>query len=154
MLTRVSMRASGPPGTAVDAAPEGEVLAGVVTVDAELRRVLEAAGVAVRRTVEHHQGCAGGDVDPGNGRPAAGEPEVAFDRSLDPERLLDEVGDELAPLPEELLELGTVADELEGGAEEPDRRLLSGGEEVGGDTDDVDDLGQRAVRGTWWWRGR
>ena len=35
--------------------------------------------------------------------------------------------------------------QLQGGAEQPHRRLLPGGEHVGGDADDVDHLGQGAV---------
>ena len=48
-------------------------------------------------------------------------------------------------LPQQPLQLRSLGDELEGGAEQPHRRLLPGGEEVGGDPDHVDDLGQLAV---------
>jgi hypothetical protein len=100
---------------------------------------------------------------PRDGCRPAGQPEVSFDRSLDPECLLYEVGDELASFSQELLQFGTLTDELQGGAEQPHRRLLPGGEDVGGDADDIDDLGQlplgnvvvaRAVSTSWRGAGR
>ena len=63
MLTRASARASGAPGQRVDAVPERDVLARVRAVDVGTRRALEAARVAVRGAVEHHQRRAGRDVD-------------------------------------------------------------------------------------------
>ena len=60
-------------------------------------------------------------------------------------RLLDEGGDEAAVVSELLLEFGPLAQGLEGGAEESGRRLLTGGEQVGGDLHHVLDRRQRAV---------
>src|SRR5262249_58334191 len=59
----------------VDAEPEGQVLADVRPVEVELGRALEPARVTVGGTVEHHQGGAGRDVDPADGRRDAREPE-------------------------------------------------------------------------------
>ncbi len=59
--------------------------------------------------------------------------------------LLDEGGDEAAVVAELLLELGSLAEGHEGGAEEPGRGLLAGGEQVGGDLHHVLDRRQRAV---------
>ena len=68
--------------------------------------------------------------------------------------LLDEVRDAVALVAEQLLELGALADEPERGPEEADRGLLAGGEEVGGDAHDVDDLRRRAVGERSPWPGR
>ena len=73
------------------------------------------------------------------------EPEVAFHRALDAQALLDEVRDVLTVLAQQLLELLVVADALQRSAEEAHGRLLTGGEEIGGDARDVDGLGDRAV---------
>ncbi len=47
---------------------------------------------------------------------------------------------------EKLLQVRALPDQLQRGAEEADRGLLAGGENVGGHADDVDDLGEIAVR--------
>ena len=107
--------------------------------------MLEAAGVAVRGAVDDHDGGARGDRDAAELGRHAREPEVALHRALDAQALLDEVRDELAVLAQQLLELRVVADALQRGAEEAHGRLLTGGEEVGGDARDVDGLGDRAV---------
>ena len=86
-----------------------------------------------------------GIVTPPSSRRHAREPEVAFHRALDAQALLDEVRDVLTVLAQQLLELVVVADALQRGAEEAHGRLLTGGEEVGGDARDVDGLGDRAV---------
>ena len=145
MLTRVSMRASGPPGQLWTPRPKARCSRALP------RSTRNSAGSSKRRGSRLAAPLSTIRVAPaGMSTPATvvrppGEPEVAFDRGLDAERLLDEVRDELTPLPEELLQVRTLADELQGGAEQPHRRLLSGGEEVGGDADHVDDLGQLAV---------
>ena len=53
-----------------------------------------------------------------------------------------------------LLQFRTLTDELQGGTEQPHRGLLPGGEDVGGDADDVDDLGQCRRWGRSWWPRR
>ena len=146
MLTRASRRASDPPGQAWMPRPKARLSRGVAALDAELAGSLEVPRVAVGGAVEHHQRRPGGHVDPADGRGPTGQAEVALHRRLDAERLLHEVRDQLPPLAEQLLQLGAVADELQGGAEQADGGLLPGGEQVRGDADDVDDLGQLAVR--------
>ena len=59
--------------------------------------------------------------------------------------LLDEGGDQGAVVAEPLLELGALGQGLEGGAQQPGRRLLAGGEQVGGDLHHVLHRGQGAV---------
>ena len=134
-----------PPGTGVRPAPEGQVLLGVGPVHPELVRVLEPAGIASGRAVEHHDRRAGGDVDSAHRRPGAGQPEVALDRALVAQALLDEVRDAAAVLAEATLDVGVVPDRLQRGAEQPDRRLLAGREHVGRHPDHVDHLGHRPV---------
>src|SRR5262245_64513117 len=129
----------------VGAAAEGDVLLAVGAADAELGGGLETPRVAVDRTVQEHDGGAGGDLHPGEGGAATGEAEVALDRALDPERLLDEVGDALALGPKLLLETGGFGQVLERGGEQPRGRLLAGGEEEGRGPHDVDRLGGRPV---------
>ena len=80
-------------GAGVGAAPEGDVGLGVGPVDAELVRALEAPGVAVGGAVEQHHRRAGLDVDAADRRGAPGEAEVGLHRALDPQHLLEEVGD-------------------------------------------------------------
>ena len=145
MLTRVSIRARDPPGQLWTPRPKARCSRALSAVDVELGRIRKMTGIPVGGTVEHHQRCAGRDVDPGNGRLSPCQPEVPFHRGLDPERLLHEVRNEVTPLPEELLQVRAIADELQRGAEEPHRRLLSGRKQVGGNADDVDDLGQLSV---------
>ena len=83
-------------GARVGAVAERDVLAGVGAVDVELVGVLEAARVAVRGAVEHHHRRARGDVDAADGGRRARQAEVALDRALVAQRLLDEVRDAIA----------------------------------------------------------
>ena len=134
-----------PAGTGVWPAPEGQVLLRVGAVDLELRRVLEAAGIATGGAVEDHHRGAGGDVDASHRGGPPGEPEVALDRPLHPEALLDEVLDERAVPPQPGLQVRVLADHLEGRRQQPHRRLLARREQVGGDPHHVDHLGHGAV---------
>ena len=129
----------------MDAVPERDVGARVVAVDTELGRALEPARVAVGGTVEDHDRRAGRDVDAAECRRDAGEPEVAFDRALEPQRFLDEVRDTTTLVSEQLLEVGVLGDQQQRGAEEPHGGLLPGRKEVGRDAHGVDDFGRRAV---------
>ena len=142
MLTRPSARASGAPGQVCTPCPNAMCWRAFGAVDDELVRVLEAARVAVRGAGEHHHRRAGRDVDAADGRRDARQPEVALDRALEPQRLLDEVRDARAVVAQELLEVGSLAEQLERGREEPHRRLLAGREQVRGDAHHVDDLRQ------------
>jgi hypothetical protein len=92
MLILPSARANGPPGQEWTPRPNAR-WACVGPVDAELLRALEPPGVAVGGAVEQHDRCAGRDVDAGDGRRAPGQTEVRLHRALDPECLLDEIGD-------------------------------------------------------------
>lgn len=67
--------------------------------------IVELPRIAIRRPVEHHHRSAGRDVDSTHSDRTARQPEVAFDRTLDPERLLDEVGDPVGFAPQQLLDV-------------------------------------------------
>ena len=95
-------------GTGVDAAAEGDVLARVGAVEAELGRALEAPGVAVGRAVEQHHRRTGRDVDAADRRRPAGQAEVGLHRALDAQRLLDELRDAVVVRAELVLELGIL----------------------------------------------
>jgi hypothetical protein len=68
-----------------------------------------------------------------------------LDRALQPQRLLDEPRDELAVIPQPGLQPWLVADEAQGGAQQPDRGLLARREQVRRDAGDVDRFRLRAV---------
>ena len=133
-------------GAGVDAVPERDVLAGVHPIGSELVGVLEAARVAVGRPGDHHHRGAGGDVDAADGGRHPRQPEVTLHRALEAQGLLDEARDAIGFTAEQVLEVGPLAEEQERGGEQADGGLLAGGEQVGGDAHDVDDLGQRPVR--------
>ena len=129
------------------ASAEPDVPARVWPVGVERVGVLELTGVAIGGAVVDHEGRAGGDVDAADGRRGAGQPEVTLDGALEPQGLLDEVGDALAdPLRSRALQFGVLGQQLERRGQQPDRGLLARREEVGGDPHDVDDLGCRSVR--------
>ena len=113
----------------MDAAPEGDVGLGVGTVQPELGGGVEVTGVAVCRAVEQHHGGAGGDVDAADRGGASRQPEVRLHRTLDPQRLIDEVGDALRVGPELVLELRVFGQVFESDGKEACRRLLAGREE-------------------------
>ena len=74
-----------------------------------------------------------------------GHAELGPQRALEPQRLLDEVGDAVAVLPQPLLDVGALGDDPQREGQQAHRRLLPAGEEVGGEEGDVVDLGRRAV---------
>ena len=82
-----------------------------------------------------------GEIDAADGRRHAGQAEVALDRSVVAEALLDEARDEVAVRAQPRLQRGVVAQHHEGGPEQADRRLLAGREHVGGDPRHVDRFG-------------
>ena len=133
-------------GAAVDAAAEGQVLAGVLALGIEGVRILEAARVAVGGPVDHHQRAAGADGFLADGGRHPRQPEVALDRALDAQAFLDEVRQQAAVLAQPALDVGAVPHHLQRGAEQPHGRLLSGREDIGGHPHDVSDLGHRPVR--------
>ena len=145
MLTRASARGERRAGARVDAVTEGHVLARVDAVDPELVGVVEAARVAVGGAVHHHERGSGRELDAADGAPDARQPELALDRALESEHLLDEVRDELATVTELLLEIGALTEHLERRREQAHRRLLAGDEEVGGDERHVVDVRGRTV---------
>ena len=146
MLMRASARASGAPGQVWMPWPNAMCWRALARSSRNSARVLELARVAVGGAVEHHQRRAGRDLDAADVVGTRVQAEVALDRALEPQALLDEVRDELA--------VGRAAAAAARGArraicsavvEQPDGGLLAGGEQVRGDPHDVDDLGQRAV---------
>ncbi len=60
----------------------------------------------------------------------------------------------VAFVPEQALQVGMVADQLERGTQEADCRLLSGCEQIGCDPHDVGHLAASTRPGTSRWRGR
>ena len=140
-------------GAGVDAAAEGHVLAGVAAVDVERRRVVEAAWVAVGGAVD----APSPSCPPGSRRRRPWS--APWDSRKSPLTGLSirsassmKLGIRSRSVAQRPLELGIVADELQRGAEEADGGLLAGGEEIGGDPHDVDDVGRRRRRGTSRWR--
>ena len=63
---------------------------------------------------------------------ARGEAEVGLHRALDPQHLLEEVGDLLPVVAELVLQLGVLGEVLEGGGQQAGGGLLPGREEEGG----------------------
>ena len=125
--------------------PEGDVGLGVGAVGPELGGALELPRVAVGRAVEQHDRGAGGDLDTADRRRAAGQAEVGLHRALDPQHLLEEVGDPVAVGPELVLQLGVLGQVLERGREQPGGRLLAGGEQERRGPHHRGDLRRRAV---------
>ena len=133
-------------GAAVNAAAERQVLARVLALGIESVGVLEPARVAVGGPVDHHHRAAGTEGFVADGGRHPRQPEVALHRALDAQALLDEVRQQAAIATQPLLDVGLVAHHLQRGGQQPHRRLLARGEDVGGHPHDVADLGHRAVR--------
>src|SRR5581483_10857532 len=132
--------------TGVDTTTEGDVVEGVLPVDAEIVRALEPPGIAVGGAVEEHHRRPRLDLDTADrGRPL-GEAEVGLDRTLDPQGFLDEVGDAVLVFPKLVLDLRVLAQVLEGGGEQAGRGLLSGSEEERRRTDHGGHRRRGAVR--------
>jgi hypothetical protein len=104
ILTRASARASGA-GAGVNSTAKCNVPTCVWACRIERRGIVELPRIAIRRPVEHDHRSAGRDVDSTHSDRTARQPEVAFDRTLDPERLLDEVGDPVGFAPQQLLDV-------------------------------------------------
>src|SRR6476646_11429190 len=85
-------------GAAVDAATEGEVLAGVLAFGVERVGIFEAAWVAIGGPVEHHQRAAGADGFVADGRRHPRQSEVTLDGALDSQAFLDEVREQATVL--------------------------------------------------------
>ena len=145
IVMRPSARASGAPGQVCAPWPNARCWRALARSTSKSAGHSKRRGITVRGAVDDHHGGARGDLDAAELGRHAREPEVALHRALDAQALLDEVRDALPVLAQLLLQLGVVADALQRGAEEAHRRLLTGGEEVGGDARDVDGLGDRAV---------
>ena len=79
------------------------------------------------------------------GRRAAGEAEVGLHRALDPQHLLEEVGDPVAVGPQLVLQLGVLGEVLQRGGEQAGGGLLAGGEQERRGAHDRGDVGRRAV---------
>ena len=116
-----------PAGADVDPVAEGQVLAGVLAVEPELVRMVELAGIAVGRTVEDHHRGPGRDVHPGDRRPATARRKSPFTgpsmRSISSTKF----GMSRA-VPQELLQVRTLTEQLQRRAEQAHGRLLPGGE--------------------------
>ena len=144
--TRPSTRASGPPGH--ECTPRAKAMCSRTF----LRSRSNSCGFSNRRGSrlaapgKHHHHGAGGDVDAADGGRPAGQPGVALDRALHPQRFLDEPGDQAAVVAQLLLDVGPVAEHLQCGAEQLGRGFLPGGEKERGRADHLDDLGRRTVR--------
>ena len=121
--------------TRVDAVPECNVLAGVRAVDAKLIGTLKLSRVAVRGTDEDLHGGAGGKVDPVYRRRHPRQPKWTLERAVEAKDLLDEVSDQISIVAEPPLELGVFCDPPERRAEQVNRGLLPGTEQVRRDPD-------------------
>ena len=110
-----------------------------------VRRGLELPWVAVGCAGQDHDRAARRDLGVPHRGGCPRQAEGAVDGRLEPQALLDEGGDQAAVVAEPLLELGALGEGLEGGAQEPGRGLLAGGEQVGGDLHHVLHRGERAV---------
>src|SRR5262249_61041664 len=108
-----------------DAEAERRVLTGGRTVDVEGGRVLEVARISIGGAVDDHDRRAGRDGDVPDPRRYPCHAEVALDRALEPERLLDERGDLCSVPAEQGLEVGALGDELERGAGQAHSGLLT-----------------------------
>ena len=76
-------------------------------------RALERARVAIGGAREHHDGVAGADADAGDVGRATRHPELALERALEPQHLLDERRDEAAVVAEPLLQVRPLAEHLQ-----------------------------------------
>jgi hypothetical protein len=110
----------------VNTSPKSDVAPGVWASRIEGVRIVELFRVAVRGPVEHHEGGAGRNIDAANGAWYAGQPEITLDRTLDPQGLLDEVGDPVALAAQQLLDVGALGEDLQGRAQQAHSRLLAG----------------------------
>ena len=88
--------------TGVNAVPKRQMMAGVGSIDAELPRALELARVATSDAVEHHHRGAGGNIHPAELRRDTRQAEVALDRALQPQSLLDKIRYKFALVPKQL----------------------------------------------------
>ena len=123
-------------GARVGTASEGDVTLHVLAVDAELGRALEAPRIAVGGTVEQHHRRARGDVDTADRGRTAGEPEVGLHRALHAQHLLEERRDLLAVGAQFVLHFGVLGEVHQRAGEQAGGRLLAGGEQERGGTDD------------------
>ena len=89
---------------------------------------------------------AGGHVDPAESGGDARHPELRPQRALEPKHLLNEVGDAVTVVPDEFLEVRPLAEQAQREGQKPHRRLLTAGEEIGGNQRGVFHLGRRAIR--------
>ena len=118
MVMRASARGGRADGRA-DAVPEPDVVATVRAIEAELVRVLELSRVTVRGAVHQEDDCAGREIDTADRHRHACQSELALDGGLEPQGFLDEGRDLVGAVAERLLEIGTVAEDLERCGEEP-----------------------------------
>ena len=146
MVTRPSARASGAPAHVWIPCPKAMCCRAFGAVDVELVGMVEHPGVPVAGAGDEHERRPGGDVDAAELGGDAGHPELGSQRALEPEGLLNEVGDLLAVRPHGLLEVGSLAQHAQRERQQPHGGLLAAGEEVGGDQGGVLGLGSRAVR--------
>ena len=107
--------------------------------------VFEDARVAVGGADHRHHHGPRRNVDAGEARVAQGEAEGALDGTLEAQALLDEVRDRPGIAAELLGEGGLLAEEPHSRGEQARRGLLPGGEDDGGEADDVHHLGELAI---------
>jgi len=113
-------------GARVNTAAKSDVASRVWTRRVECVGVVELLRVAVRGPVEHHQGGARRNVNAANGARYPRKPKVTLDRALDPQGFFDEVGNAVALTTQQLLDVGALGEDLQGGAQQAHRCLLAG----------------------------
>ena len=83
--------------------------------------------------------------DAGEARIAQGQAEGALDGTLEAQALLDEVRDRLGIASSSSATVGLLAENPHSRGEQARRRLLPGGEDDGGEADDVHHLGELSI---------
>ncbi len=118
-------------GARMHAASESHVLANVLAVEPKFVRIVKPAGITVGGAGQHHHDRADGNVDATDGGRPACQPAVTFDGALHAQRFLDELGNQAAVLANSFLDVGPVAEHLQGSREQLGGGLLAGREQEG-----------------------
>ena len=146
MVTRPSARASGAPAQVWIPCPKA------MCCRAFGRSMSNLEGSSnTRGSLLHAPGMSISEAPAGMSTPPScvgdtRHPELRAEWALEPEGLLNEVGDLLTVCPYHLLEVGSLAQHPQCEGEEAHGGLLAAGEEVGGDQSGVFGLGRRTVR--------
>ena len=117
MVTRPSARPAGA-GTGVDTAAERQLLPHVLTRNIELVGFGEGLGITVDGTGADHHRRPGRHVGVAESGVTHRHAEIALDRTFQPQRLLDEGGDQAAVVAQLLLQVRAFADDPQRGCDQ------------------------------------